>query len=246
MYTVYLVEDEPLVLSDMRESIPWAEHDLTVVGTSTDPAKALDEILTLKPEVVFTDIHMQDTSGLELIDRLKKQGAECEFVVVSAHERFEYARQVIQLGGFDYLIKPVVEEQYTDLLTRLLQRLDHKHPHKNLPSTSSNELNQIILYLNRSLVRKHSLKEISAKFSISSNYICSLFSKHLQTTFSAYTTKIRMENADRLLLSTQKSVKEIALDCGYDDYFYFCRVFRDYYGCTPTQRRSGTGAGDEK
>jgi two-component system response regulator YesN len=57
------------------------------------------------------------------------------------------------------------------------------------------------------------------------------------TTFVAYTTKVRMDEAARLLKETQKNVKEIAALCGYHDYFYFCRVFREYHSCTPTAFR---------
>jgi AraC-like DNA-binding protein len=46
-----------------------------------------------------------------------------------------------------------------------------------------------------------------------------------------------MEEAALLLKTTQKKVKEIAALCGYADYFYFCRVFREVYACTPTNYR---------
>lgn len=238
MYRVYLVDDEALVLESMVKSIPWAEHDLEVAGMSTDPLAAREEILALRPEVVFTDIKMPGMTGLELIGSVREAGLESEFVVVSAHESFDYARQVIQHGGFDYLIKPTEGEQMAELLARLLARLEKKLPHRNLPTTSSGELNRIILHLNRSIDQKHTLGEIAAIFNISSGYICNLFSKHLGITFSAYLTKIRMEAAARALAATDKPVKQIAAECGYEDYFYFCRVFREFHGRTPTQMRS--------
>lgn len=237
MYTVYLVEDEPLVLKDMKSVIPWAEHDLIVTGCNTSSAQALEEIPRLKPEVVFTDICMPEMNGLDLIASLREKGSDCEFVVISAHEDFRYAKQVIQLQGFDYLVKPVEEAQYSELLTHLLKRLEQKLPHRNLPATPSDELNKILLFLNRNLHTKYSLKDISSRFNVGTTYLCTLFSKYLNTTFSAYNTDIRMKHAQHLLISTGKPVKEIALACGYEDYFYFCRVFRDYHGCTPTQLR---------
>lgn len=238
MYSVYLVDDEALVLDHMQKSVPWAEHGLAVVGSSTDPLRAIDEIVALCPEAVFTDINMPVISGFEMITQLRQKGVNCELIVISVCESYQFARQLMISDGFDYLIKPVEESQYTELLTRLLSRLNQKYPHRNLPSTTSSELNQIIRHLNRNIIKKHSLKEIAQQFNISSNYVCSLFSKHLQTTFSAYQTKIRMEAAARLLSSPDKPVKDIALECGYEDYFYFCRVFREYYACTPTQYRS--------
>lgn len=239
MFSAYLVDDEPLILSALRESIPWFEHNFQLVGAATDPGEALREIASLRPDVVFTDIKMPMMTGFDLIKRLREQGAECEFVIVSAYEKFEYARQVIQLEGFDYLIKPVEPIQFADLMERLHRRLEKKFPSRDFPSTSSAELNRIILHLNRNPEEKYSLAGLAKQFNISPNYICSLFSKHMDTTFSAYLLKIRMEYAARLLKGTAKPVKEVAVECGYEDYFYFCRVFRDYFSRTPTQYRSG-------
>lgn len=239
MFSAYLVDDEPLILSDMRASIPWFEHNFQLVGTSADPVAALAEIAEIRPDAVFTDIKMPGMDGLELIRRVKESGADCEFVILSAYDRFEYARRFIQLEGFDYLIKPVERTQLTDLMERLRTRLEKKYPSRDFPSTSSAELNRIILHLNRNPSEKHSLAALSRQFNISPNYICSLFSRHMGTTFSAYVLKIRMELAARLLRDTAKPVKEVAADSGYDDYFYFCRVFRDYFSRTPTQYRNG-------
>ena len=40
-----------------------------------------------------------------------------------------------------------------------------------------------------------------------------------------------------MMKKTQKAFKEIAIDCGYTDYYYFCKVFKEYYGASPTQYR---------
>ena len=239
MYRVYLVDDEALILSDMERSIPWYEHDFQLAGSSTDPRLALHEIFLLKPDAVFTDIKMPGMSGFELVRALREKELECEVVIVSAYEDFDYARQAIQLEGFDYLIKPVEATQFAQLLDRLRKRLERRYPHRNLPATQSAELNAIIQHLNAGLKEKSSLSQLAARFNISPNYICGLFSRHLGTTYSAYLTKIRMELAARLLSTTDKPVKEIAMESGYDDYFYFCRVFREFHSVTPTRYRQG-------
>ena len=236
MYEIYLVDDEALVLEDMIVSISWQEYNLTVVGSNTNPIIAMQEILDLKPHVVFTDVKMPQCSGLELIAHLRDEGLDCEFIVISAYERFDYARQLLWHGGFDYLIKPVSQEQYSGLFDQLLARLNSSRP-QTLPDTTSDDLNRIIAYLNNNLNKKHNLKDLTKEFNISVGHVCALFTKHLDTTFSAYLTSIRMEAAAKMLLTTNKLVKTIAIECGYEDYFYFCRVFRGLYSCTPTEYR---------
>jgi len=100
--------------------------------------------------------------------------------------------------------------------------------------TSSPELNKITSYLHKNVAERHTLESICKEFDLKANFVCKLFSRHLSTTFTAYLTNVRMEEAAVLLRSTMKPVKEITHICGYQDYFYFCRVFRDFYGCTPS------------
>lgn len=239
MYHVYLVDDEVLMLKDLCGNLPWLEYNMHVAGATEEPAVALDEIIALKPDVVFTDVQMPGMTGLELIEAAQKRGATCKFVVVSAYDSFDYARQLIRLNGFDYLIKPVEERQYTETLSRLLLRMEKEHPDKELPVVRSEELSAILEYLEANLHKKQTLGALSRRFGLNPNHICSLFSKHLSSTFSTYLTRQRMARAGEALQKTQRPMKDIAAACGYNDYFYFCRVFRDYYKCTPTQYRRG-------
>lgn len=237
MYRVYLVDDEPLALSHLVNTFPWQEHAFEVIGKETDAQIAMREILSLVPDVVFTDIHMGKMSGLKLVETLKERGCQALFVIVSAYDRFEYVRQFMLLEGFDYLIKPVEATQCEELLGRLRNKLETSSGKPKKPPTTSPELNLILAYLQQNYKQKQSLAEISQLFTVSPNYVCRLFSKHLGTTFSKYLTKIRMENATKLLHESTKSVVEIADLCGYEDYFYFCRVFKAEFNCTPTQYR---------
>lgn len=61
------------------------------------------------------------------------------------------------------------------------------------------------------------------------------FSKITHLTPVAYITSIRMEQARRLLLSPEASIKEIAYAVGYSDPLYFSRVFRKFYGVPPSE-----------
>lgn len=239
MYTAYLVDDEPMVLNAMRQSVEWAENNFQVAGQSCDPLTALDEILLIKPDVVFTDIQMPRMDGLELIRNLKEKGSLAEYVVVSAYDKYTYVRQLILLEGFDYLIKPVEREQMAELFARLCGKLMKTREHPKRPATASPELNRILSHLGQHFADRQSLNQIAEQFAINPTYVCRLFAKYLDTTFSTYLQKLRMTHASFLLRTTDQSIKEISAHSGYDDYFYFCRVFKETYGVTPTQYRSG-------
>lgn len=70
------------------------------------------------------------------------------------------------------------------------------------------------------------------------DYLRKVFKKELGLSPLEYMTSLRMKNAERLLSTVWTSgyaIGEIAQMCGYDNALYFSRVFRKYYGCSPTQ-----------
>lgn len=238
MYRIFFVDDEPLVLDPFMSMPAFLECGYINSGHAFNPVEAVEIIKKTNPDAVFTDLKMPGKNGVELMGELRNGGYTGEFVIVSAYGEFEEARRFFKMDGFDYLLKPVSEQDLQALLHKLSGKLAAKQTEPVVPKeTLSPELNNIIVYLKDNIILKHSLESVGEKFHLNPNYICNLFARYLGTTFVTYMTNIRMEEAARLLKTTQKAVKEIAALCGYHDYFYFCRVFREVYSCPPTEYR---------
>lgn len=242
MHTFYLVDDEPLALELLRGNPAFLAGGYELVGASTNALTALDEIRAQQPDVVITDLLMPGLSGIQLMETLRDGGSTAEFVMVSAYGDFSQVRRFFTSHGFDYLIKPVSDHDLVDLLLRLSGKLGGRVPQIS-QLTASKELNEILTFLRAYPAMRHTLESLGQRFSFHPNYICNLFAKYLQTTFSAYMTELRMEKARELLCQTDKPIKEIAIICGYNDYFYFCRVFREQHSRTPTAYREKGGDG---
>jgi two-component system response regulator YesN len=250
-YQVYIVDDEELELDYLRTMLPWSANGFSVVGSNSDPLAAFAEIVKMRPEVVITDVNMPQLNGIDLIKRLREQLDQLEIVVISAYSDYEYLHSSLKLGVFDYLLKPVNLSQASFLLQQLQSRLSEKETAADPPPPVDHgklrpELAMIIEYIEKHLSEKHTLSSLSQQFHLSSNTICSYFNRYLDTTFVNYLTDIRMKRAEELLATTGKTVKEIAILCGYSDYFYFCRIFQSYFHCTPTQLRMKEAQTDGK
>ena len=96
---------------------------------------------------------------------------------------------------------------------------------------------KIIEYINCNYRHEITLSELSDKFFINMTYICDLFRKKLDTTFSKYLTNLRLEKAYHMICTTGNTLSEIAESVGYRDYFYFIKQFKKKYGITPGQLR---------
>lgn len=88
------------------------------------------------------------------------------------------------------------------------------------------------------------LQELCDQFYINVSYCCELFRRETKSTFTQYITRLRMEHAKQLLSGTSLPLKEICERIGYNDYFYFDKVFKKNIGCTPSEyrRRRESGA----
>lgn len=71
----------------------------------------------------------------------------------------------------------------------------------------------------------------------STNYLGATFKKEVGESFTEYLTVYRMEQAKKLLLNTNKKIKEVCEEVGYTDYIYFSRMFKQVHGCSASKIR---------
>ena len=125
-YSVVLIDDESWALVGMEKSFAWDRYGFRVTLKETSATRALKYILEERPDAVFTDIRMNNMSGLELIRAVREAGLDTEFVIISGYSDFHYAQTAIQDGVFQYLLKPLDIAETNSLLLSLVKRLREK------------------------------------------------------------------------------------------------------------------------
>ncbi len=110
--TALIAEDEPLLAESLRAELARLWPGLRIVATVNHGQAAVEQALALRPEVLFLDIRMPGTSGLEAAQALAEDwpGAPDSapfplIVFVTAYD--QYALQAFEQAAVDYLLKPV-------------------------------------------------------------------------------------------------------------------------------------------
>ncbi|MCR5155643.1 MAG: response regulator [Butyrivibrio sp.] len=239
MFSVYLVDDDTLILEELIDIIPWMDNGFEVIGNQTDPQAAFSEILELKPDVVVCDLKMPRMDGNELMDKLHEAGCKAEFIMLSAYDAYEDVRAFYKGSGFDYILKPVNSDDMQMVLSGVSKKISERNPApEQQPSATDNEsFNQLVKYLDEHFAEKLTLDMLAKKFGFSRNYVCELFARHYNTSLVRYLTDIRMLKAGEMLADRNRQVKDISISCGYPNTAYFYRVFKSYYGMTVKEYR---------
>ena len=120
---VFLVDDEIVVREGIRESFPWEETPYVLVGEAPDGEMALPMIRDTNPDIVITDIRMPFMDGIELCRIMHAQMPWIGIIVLSGYDEFEYARQCIQSGVREYMLKPVKAGDLKEVLDKVSAQL---------------------------------------------------------------------------------------------------------------------------
>jgi len=127
MKRILVVDDERPVVEGIslivrRELAPEFE----VAGSASSGREALERALALAPDIVLMDVRMPGISGLEAIREIRARGSEAVFILVTAYERFDIAREAVGLGVLDYLLKPVSRDKLALALRAAAAFLDRR------------------------------------------------------------------------------------------------------------------------
>ncbi len=93
-------------------------------------------------------------------------------------------------------------------------------------------------YINEHISQKISLQDIADTFGVSPNYMGQLFKKHMDIGISEYITNQKVNEAKGLLKNTSLKIYEISDQLGFEDAFYFSKVFKKNTGMSPKDYRN--------
>ncbi len=106
-----IADDHPIFRSGLRALIE-EQPDMRVVGEAGNGAEAIAKVRELHPDVVLMDLSMPGVDGLQALKRLQAEGLQSKVLVLTMHAENEYLFQVLESGGYGYVLKQGVD---TDL-----------------------------------------------------------------------------------------------------------------------------------
>jgi two-component system response regulator YesN len=123
MIEILLVDDEAYVTNSLEKTIPWDSIGVKSVYQAASAFEALELLEENAIDIVVTDIAMPDMSGLELIREIGQRWPNVKCILLTGHSDFEYAKKAVQLQAFDYILKPVNDDEFMKTVAGAIEAL---------------------------------------------------------------------------------------------------------------------------
>mgnify|MGYP003806859679 CR=1 FL=1 len=147
-------------------------------------------------------------------------------------------------GFLQYDLMPVYSQKLlfkSQILTLLNEMMDdYSHGYNHVYCVNdiySDSIKQSISYIQTHYGETVKLESLAAESGYSVYHFCRLFKKITGWTPIQYLTQYRINKSKRLLVTTDKKIETILMDCGFNNYSYFFRTFKLFYGMTPQAYR---------
>lgn len=247
-YSCIIAEDESPIRKNLCNRITSDIPHFEVIADCKNGQEVLDFVETNKliPDLLMTDVEMPIMDGLDLTQEFYYHYPNTKVIIVSAYDNFSYAQRAIRYNVHDYLIKPLSNEVLKEALDGIFIQLESlKEPQTHTPSSllPSGNSPQGIAKSIQEYIRLHykeeiSLSDLTSLFGFSDAYLRNTFKKYNGVTPSQYQTQLRMNEAKKILLtSSDINVSTVGKLVGYDDPYYFSRIFQKCTGLYPSEYR---------
>lgn len=122
-YTTLIVEDNQIARESLRQTIPWAQLGLRLVAVADNGRQGCEMIRQFHPDIVLSDIHMPEMDGLAMLEAMQQELADSRMIFITAYDKIEYASRAIKLSAFDFILKPLDNDELCKSLARAVDSL---------------------------------------------------------------------------------------------------------------------------
>lgn len=153
VFKVLVADDEYLIRRGIISFLNKYD-DFEVVVEAEDGEMALESVKEISIDVCFVDINMPFLNGLDFIRQLKEIQPQALVVIITGYDSFEYARTALRMDVFEYLLKPIMEDKFQDMIEAVRTKLISERNYNRYLEWAKNTLDQNREYLISGFLQK--------------------------------------------------------------------------------------------
>lgn len=151
MYRIIIADDEALIRAGLYYRNDWNAMGFEVIAMLEDGGDVLKLLEEQRADVLLTDICMYQVSGLQVANIIKEKYPWMKVVLLSGYKEFEYAKQAMHYGVYEYLLKPIDYDKLREVFAGIKKELDKTQYEEQLLHSFGEEEYDQMLSLARNL-----------------------------------------------------------------------------------------------
>jgi two-component system response regulator YesN len=144
---VLLVDDEYLIRDLLKKCIDWKSLGMQIVSECSSAQEALDFIEQTVPDIIITDICMPFMDGIEFSEIVLEKYPHMKIIILTGYDDFEYAKNSVKIGITDFLLKPIDDDELTQILSKIKQKIEKEKAHQKEYSQLKKQLANYLPYI---------------------------------------------------------------------------------------------------
>ncbi|MFN4082346.1 MAG: LytR/AlgR family response regulator transcription factor [Bacteroidia bacterium] len=125
---VYILDDEPSSIEVLEIYINKYFSNIEIIGKNNNATKAIKEINTLKPDLLFIDVQMPELNGFDVLELIAKPAPLVIFLTAFN----QYAIEAIKFSAIYYLVKPLNLQELKSALLKAEEEIKNKNINQNI------------------------------------------------------------------------------------------------------------------
>ncbi|MFD0589320.1 response regulator [Paenibacillus sp. GCM10027627] len=144
MYRLLIVDDLPIIVDGLLELFQQTEHLQLEVHKAYSGEEALQVLSRHRIDIVLSDIKMPGIGGIELLREVLPQWPACKVIFLTGYNDFQYARDAITFGGFDYILKVESDEKIVGAIERAIAKLKEEQGQAQILSAAESKMRRAL------------------------------------------------------------------------------------------------------
>ena len=152
MYKIMLADDEGIVIDSLRFILSKEFGDTCVIESAKTGRSVIELAEHFGPDIAIMDIQMPGINGIEAMREIRETNTNTIFIVMSAYDKFDYAKEAIGLGVLEYLNKPVDRTEIVAVVKRAMHLIDKEREKRSKDLMIREKMETVVPIIENGLV----------------------------------------------------------------------------------------------
>ncbi len=152
MYKVMLADDEGIVIDSLKFIIQKEFGDECRIEYAKTGRSVIELAETFHPDIAIMDIQMPGINGIDAMREIRKSNDNIIFIVMSAYDKFDYAKEAITLGAIEYITKPMEKNKMINAIKNAMAIVDEEKLRRSNDLMVKEKLETVVPILENGLI----------------------------------------------------------------------------------------------